>query len=66
MGGRISTSIRRESRQPNSLAPSTDLLTNGSFRRNDYLAVTASSIRESVSAGLRATFRPMWTRYASL
>jgi hypothetical protein len=43
---------------PMGLAPSTDLLPNGSFQPNGYLAVRASSVRESASASLQATFRP--------
>jgi hypothetical protein len=34
------------------------------FRPNVKLAVTASSVRESASAGLRAALRSAWTRYA--
>jgi hypothetical protein len=41
-------------------------ITNGSFLPNDYFAVTASSVRESASAGLHAASRLMWTRYALL
>jgi hypothetical protein len=41
-------------------------ITNGSLRPNGYLAVTTSSVRESVFAGLHAGFRPTWTRYALL
>jgi hypothetical protein len=59
-------SIRRDSRRPNGLAPSTDLLPNGFFRPNGYLAVTASSVRESASVGLQAMFWLTWTLYASL
>jgi hypothetical protein len=65
-GGRASRSIRRGLRRPNGLASSTDLLPNGSFRPNGYLAVTASSVRESAFADLRVMFRLTWTRYALL
>jgi hypothetical protein len=41
-------------------------IANGSLRPNDYLVVTASSVRESAFAGLHAGFRPIWTRYALL
>jgi hypothetical protein len=41
-------------------------IANGSFRPNDYLAVTASSMRESASAGLHVASRLAWTRYALL
>jgi hypothetical protein len=39
---------------------------NDSLRPNGYLAVTASSVRESTFAGLHAMFRLTWTRYALL
>jgi hypothetical protein len=41
-------------------------IANGSFRPNDYLAVTASFVWESASAGLHAASRLTWTRYALL
>jgi hypothetical protein len=41
-------------------------IANSSLRPNGYLAVTASSVRESASAGLHTAFRPTWTRYALL
>jgi hypothetical protein len=41
-------------------------ITNGSLRPNGYLAVTASSVRESAFTSLRARFRLTWTRYAPL
>jgi hypothetical protein len=41
-------------------------IANGSFRPNDYLAVTASSVRESASAGLHTASRLTWTCYALL
>jgi hypothetical protein len=66
MGGQASRSIRRKFRGPNSLAPSTDLSPNGSLRPNGYLAVTASSVRESALARLCARFWLTWTRYAPL
>jgi hypothetical protein len=65
-GGRASTSTQRKSQRPSGLVPSTYLLPKGSFRPNDYLAVTSSSVREFASAALQATFRPTWTRYAPL
>jgi hypothetical protein len=43
-----------------------DLSPNGSLRHNGYLAVTASSVRESAFASLRVRFRLTWTRYAPL
>jgi hypothetical protein len=41
-------------------------LPNSSLRPNSYLAVTASSVRESAFAGLHAMIWLMWTRYALL
>jgi hypothetical protein len=38
-------------------------IANGSLQPNGYLAVTASSVRESVFVGLHVMFRPTWTRY---
>jgi hypothetical protein len=52
--------------RPNSLAPSTDLLPNGSFHPNGYLIVTASFVRESASAGLHVVSQSTWTRYLCL
>jgi hypothetical protein len=66
MGGHASRSIRRDSRRPNGLAPSTDLLPNGSFWPNGYSVVTTSFVQESASPGFQARFRSMWTRYAPL
>jgi hypothetical protein len=48
-----------------SAAP-TDLLPRGSFWLNDYLAVAASSVRESACAGPQAMFRSTRTHCASL
>jgi hypothetical protein len=41
-------------------------IANGSFRSNSYLAVTASSIRESESVDLHATSRLTWTHCAPI
>jgi hypothetical protein len=53
-------------RRPNNPVPSTDLLTNGSLRLNGYLAVTASSMRESAFTDFHVMFWLTWTRYALL
>jgi hypothetical protein len=41
-------------------------IANGSLQPNGYLAVTASSMRESAFAGLHTGFRLTWTCYALL